>query len=251
MCTRSPRARPFRAPHHSITAAGLLGGASRGSIGEVVLAHNGVLFLDELSEFTRPTLEALRQPLEDGRVAIARARHSAVYPARFILLAATNPCPCGYAGEVDRCSCSEADMARHQRRLSGPLLDRIDLLAGLQRDRTARSARAFPDELPAGTRAGRGGARAPGAPPRQRGRDGQRAHGCAHAGAYVRLDERCQEMLGAARQRGLLSARGEHRVLRVARTIADLNASERVRASDLGAALALRPDVGLAGARAA
>src|ERR1700677_2037843 len=88
--------RPFRAPHHSITTAGLLGGASSGSIGEVVLAHNGVLFLDELSEFTRPTLEALRQPLEDGRVAIARARHSAVYPARFILLAATNPCPCGY-----------------------------------------------------------------------------------------------------------------------------------------------------------
>ena len=127
--------RPFRAPHHSITAAGLVGGASRGSVGEVVLAHNGVLFLDELSEFSRATLEALRQPLEDGRVAIARASHSAVYPARFMLVAATNPCPCGYAGDGDRCDCGEAELARHRRRLSGPLLDRIDLLAScLQRE---------------------------------------------------------------------------------------------------------------------
>src|SRR5262249_22054967 len=97
-------------------------------------AHNGVLFLDELSEFTRPALEALRQPLEDGRVAIVRAQHSALYPARFMLIAATNPCPCGYAGDADRCRCSEADLARHRRRLSGPLLDRIDLLAQLERD---------------------------------------------------------------------------------------------------------------------
>lgn len=90
-----PRTRPFRAPHHSITVAGLIGGAHRGRVGEVVLAHNGVLFLDELSEFARPALESLRQPLEDGRLAIVRARHSAVHPARFMLLAATNPCPCG------------------------------------------------------------------------------------------------------------------------------------------------------------
>ncbi len=124
--------RPFRAPHHSITAAGLLGGARRGWVGEVVLAHNGVLFLDELSEFARPTLEALRQPLEDGRVAIVRAQHSAVYPARFMLVAATNPCPCGYAGASERCGCSESDLARHRRRLSGPLLDRIDLLVRLE-----------------------------------------------------------------------------------------------------------------------
>jgi magnesium chelatase family protein len=243
--------RPFRAPHHSITAAGLLGGANSGSIGEVVLAHNGVLFLDELSEFTRPTLEALRQPLEDGRVAIARARHSAVYPTRLMLLAATNPCPCGYAGEVDRCACSEADMARHQRRLSGPLLDRIDLLAGLQRDRAADHSE------PPLTSSARAREQVAAARERQ-------ARRLAHEGVlvnaqmdarmlalHVRLDERCQQMLSAARQRGLLSARGEHRILRVARTIADLNASGHVRPSDLGAALALRPDVSLAGSRAA
>ena len=128
--------RPFRAPHHSITTAGLIGGARRGWVGEIVLAHNGVLFLDELSEFARPTLEALRQPLEEGRVAIVRARHSAVYPARFMLVAATNPCPCGYAGASEKCRCSETDLARHRRRLSGPLLDRIDLLVKLENEGT-------------------------------------------------------------------------------------------------------------------
>ncbi len=123
--------RPLRAPHHSITTAGLIGGAQRSSVGEVVLAHNGVLFLDELSEFARPVLEALRQPLEEGRLAIVRAQRSTIYPARFMLLAATNPCPCGFAGVGERCRCSEAELARHSRRLSGPLLDRIDLLAQL------------------------------------------------------------------------------------------------------------------------
>jgi magnesium chelatase family protein len=243
--------RPFRAPHHSITAAGLLGGASRGWVGEVVLAHNGVLFLDELSEFSRVTLEALRQPLEDGRVAIARARHSAVYPARFMLVAATNPCPCGYAGDGDHCRCSEADMARHRRRLSGPLLDRIDLLVNLERDLT-HDLRTPP--LLSSERAREQVARA---------RERQAARLAPEGGAvnaqldgrmlsrHARLDEKGQDMLRAARQGGLLSARGEHRVLRLARTIADLDASERVRARDLGAALALRPDAGLTGSRVA
>ncbi|HLM85374.1 MAG TPA: YifB family Mg chelatase-like AAA ATPase [Solirubrobacteraceae bacterium] len=244
-------ARPFRAPHHSITAAGLVGGAARGCVGEVVLAHNGVLFLDELSEFARPTLEALRQPLEDGRVAIARARHSAVYPARFMLLAATNPCPCGYAGDGERCSCSETDMARHRRRLSGPLLDRIDVLANLAPE-PERELRA-----PALMSSEQARARVKRARERQAARlSGERVTVNGHMDArmlrlYVRLDERCEEMLRTARRRGLLSARGEHRVLRVARTIADLGPSERVRARDLGAALAMRPDVALAASRAA
>ena len=243
--------RPFRAPHHSITTAGLVGGAQRGSVGEVVLAHHGVLFLDELSEFTRPTLEALRQPLEDGRVAIVRAQHSALYPARFMLVAATNPCPCGYAGDVDRCRCSESDLARHRRRLSGPLLDRIDLLAHLERD-SAHDLSAAP--LTSSTAARERVSQA-------RERQAARLRDCGvtvNAGMdvgmlqrHVRLDEKGQEMLRDARVRGLLSARGQHRVLRVARTIADLNGSEPVRTQDLGAAIALRPDATLAGSRAA
>jgi magnesium chelatase family protein len=245
------RTRPFRAPHHSITTAGLIGGARRGWVGEVVLAHNGVLFLDELSEFARPTLEALRQPLEDGRIAISRARHSAAYPARFMLLAATNPCPCGYAGEGDRCVCSEADMARHRRRLSGPLLDRIDLLVSVHRsgiqtlaaNPSMSSAQALEQVLRARER--------------QEARFSQ--HGIsvnAHMDVrllqrHARLGDKGCEMMRNATERGLLSARGEHRVLRVARTIADLNGSGRVRARDLGAALALRPDATVKGCRAA
>jgi magnesium chelatase family protein len=245
------RTRPFRAPHHSITTAGLVGGAHRGSVGEVVLAHNGVLFLDELSEFARPALEALRQPLEDGRVAIVRARHSAVYPARFMLIAATNPCPCGHAGDGDRCGCSEAALARHRRRLSGPLLDRIDLLAHLQR--------ADMDHLnaPPLTSSAQARERVEQARERQASRfqdDGVELN--AHMDArllsmHARLDERGQDMLRRAQDRGMLSARGQHRVLRVARTIADLGGRDRLRAQDVGGALALRPDAGLRDSRAA
>jgi magnesium chelatase family protein len=243
--------RPFRAPHHSITAAGLLGGASSARVGEVVLAHNGVLFLDELSEFTRPTLEALRQPLEDGRVAIARARHSAVYPARFMLLAATNPCPCGYAGDDERCSCSEADIARHRRRLSGPLLDRIDLLAELQLERTL-DLRPVPLLSSEQARERVSLARARQARRLAHEQVAVNAHMDARMlGEYVRLDERGAQMLRASSCAGLLSARGEHRVLSVARTVADLNDRARVCASDIGEALALRPDVSRGRRRAA
>ena len=243
--------RPFRAPHHSITAAGLVGGAQRRWVGEVVLAHNGVLFLDELSEFTRPALEALRQPLEDGRVAIVRAQRSALYPARFMLVAATNPCPCGYAGDLDRCHCSEADLARHRRRLSGPLLDRIDLVAHLQRD-GAHDLSSAPLTSSAAARERVGKARE---------RQARRLRECgvsvnAHMDArmlqrLVRLDEKGQDLLRDARERGLLSARGQHRVLRIARTIADLSESRRVRPQDVGAAIALRPEATLAGSRVA
>jgi magnesium chelatase family protein len=243
--------RPFRAPHHSITAAGLIGGARSRRVGEVVLAHNGVLFLDELSEFARPALEALRQPLEDGRVAVVRARHSAVYPARFMLLAATNPCPCGYAGDGDRCRCTEADMARHRRRLSGPLLDRIDLLAHLQRGRQ------HDVNAPPLTRSEQARERVADARARQAARLRDEAVTVnAHMDVsmlarHVRLDRRGEAMVRRALEGGLLSARGQHRVLRVARTIADLSASPHVRASDVGAALALRPEAGLEGSRAA
>jgi magnesium chelatase family protein len=246
-----PRTRPFRAPHHSITVAGLIGSAHRGRVGEVVLAHNGVLFLDELSEFARPALESLRQPLEDGRLLIVRARHSAVHPARFMLLAATNPCPCGYAGEGERCTCSETDMARHHRRLSGPLLDRMDLVVHLQ-----HAAGDGLDGAPvASSREARERVL------RARERQARRLAGDgiavnAHMGPralreHAHLDGHGQELLRRARAGGMLSTRGELRTLRVARTIADLNGSQRVRPTDLGAALALRPEAGIANSCAA
>jgi len=183
-------------------------------------------------------------------VAISRARHTAIYPAAFMLVAATNPCPCGYAGQADRCDCSEAPMARHRRRLSGPLLDRIDLLAGLERDvrgelgeerTTSRQARELVIQARERQAARLGG-------------DGVRANAQMDPqmlSRHVRLEADGEEMLRRAGEAGLLSARGRHRVLRVARTIADLNASEAVRKQHLGAALALRPRMSLAGDRAA
>jgi magnesium chelatase family protein len=245
------RVRPLRAPHHSITTAGLIGGARRGWVGEVVLAHNGVLFLDELSEFSRAALDALRQPLQDGRVAIVRAHHSAIYPARFMLLAATNPCPCGYAGVDERCRCSDAELARHRRRLSGPLLDRIDLLAPFEH------YAAHDLDAPPTTSSREARARVLAARERQAARlRSDRA--CTNAQmdsrmlrSQARLGERGEELLRSACERGMLSARGRHRVLRVARTIADLDACERVRSEHVAEALALRGDASLTGNRVA
>jgi magnesium chelatase family protein len=245
------RDRPFRAPHHTITTAGLVGGARRAGIGEVVMAHRGVLFLDELSEFARPALEALRQPLEDGRVAIVRAQHAAVYPARFALVAATNPCPCGYLGEGERCRCSETDLARHRRRLSGPLLDRIDLLVHL-----ARPTRAELGEAPASDSAA---ARALVIAARERQRVRLREESVsanAHMDTqmlrrYLALSESAERLLRVVQDRQELSARGLHRLLRVARTAADLDGSRRTREQDVSLALALRLEAGTAHRRAA
>ena len=243
--------RPFRAPHHTITTVGLVGGANKGRVGEVVLAHRGVLFLDELSEFEKPALEALRQPLEDGRVAIVRAMHSTVYPARFMLIAATNPCPCGYAGVGARCRCSERDLARHRRKLSGPLLDRIDLQAKLENAGSeGLSAQPWTSSEKACERV---------IEARERQTHRLRGDGVT-TNAYLdvqtlqqhaRLDEQGEQMLHDAAARGTLSARGQNRTLRVARTIADLNGRERVAAHDVRTALSLRPETGLRSSRAA
>ena len=235
------RVRPFRAPHHTISASGLVGGGPRPTPGEAILAHHGVLFLDELSEFARPSLEALRQPLEDGHVAVVRGQQAVVYPTRFILVASTNPCPCGFGGD-ERCNCGEADIARHRRKLSGPLLDRMDLLINMRRP-TAAQLRGAPLTTSARQRELVAAARE-----RQQARLGD---GEARCNAQltsrllreqVRLDAPGEAILQAAYDRGTLSARGRERVLRVARTIADLAASDGVSARHLRAALALRHD---------
>jgi magnesium chelatase family protein len=232
--------RPFRAPHHTISAAGLVGGGAPPRPGEATLAHHGVLFLDELSEFQRPTLEALRQPLEDGCVTIVRSQRALLFPTRFMLVAATNPCPCGYAGVGDRCRCGEADLRRHRRRLSGPLLDRMDLLVAVQRP-TERELRA-----PAVASSKEVRDRVADARERQRARlAGQRARCNGDLDGrlverHVRIDGSAERVLARAYAGGSLSARGRHRVLRVARTLADLDRRERVTSEDVLTALSLR-----------
>jgi magnesium chelatase family protein len=230
--------RPFRAPHHTISPSGLVGGGVPPRPGEATLAHNGVLFLDELSEFQRGALEALRQPLEDGRVTIVRGQRALVFPTRFMLVAATNPCPCGFAGVGDRCQCLEADLRRHRRRLSGPLLDRMDLLVTVERP-TEADLRAPPavDSIIARERVAQ-------ARECQRRRfGGVRCNGELEAREvrrHVQLEAAAWDALGHAYAVGALSARGRHRILRVARTIADLEHHDRVTRDDVLAALSLR-----------
>jgi magnesium chelatase family protein len=236
--------RPFRAPHHTVSASGLVGGGPVPAPGEASLAHHGVLFLDELSEFPRPSLEALRQPLEDGVVAIVRSQRTRVFPTRFMLVAATNPCPCGLAGDP-RCRCSEADLARHRRRLSGPLLDRIDLLCSLQRP-TARELRSAP-----GTGSAEVRERVLAARERQSARLAGRAIACnaqmttRATRDLVGATDAAEQVLRTAYERDCLSARAMYRVLRVARTVADLEASQRVKPAHVMRALSLRQQVAL------
>jgi magnesium chelatase family protein len=234
------RERPFRAPHHTISPAGLVGGGAPPRPGEATLAHHGVLFLDELSEFQRSSLEALRQPLEDGNVTIVRGQRALVFPTRLMLVAATNPCPCGFAGVDDRCRCGEADLRRHQRKLSGPLLDRMDLLIDARRP-SELELRSAPV-----TTSAEALARVQEARERQYARLSGTAARCNGEmdGRLVRrnvvLEPGADEALTRAYAVGALSPRGRHRVLRVARTIADLEHHERVTRADLLTALGLR-----------
>ncbi len=234
------RTRPFRAPHHTISPAGLVGGGSPPRPGEATLANRGVLFLDELSEFQRSSLDALRQPLEDGAVTIVRGQRALRFPTRFMLIAATNPCPCGFAGVDDRCGCGEAELRRHRRKLSGPLLDRMDLLVSVQRP-TERELRAPPVIGSADA-----WARVAQARERQAARLAETPASCNGemdvrlVRRHVRLDSDAELALGDAYTAGVLSVRGRHRVLRVARTIADLERCERVTRAHVLTALALR-----------
>lgn len=244
-------ARPFRAPHHTISAAGLVGGGQVPTPGEASLAHNGVLFLDELSEFARPSLEALRQPIEDGNVVIVRGQRALHFPTRFALVAATNPCPCGFAGSERPCSCGEPELARHRRRLSGPLLDRLDVRATVSRP-TAAELRA-PGLASTATVRDRVLAARERQLHRLAGTDA-RCNGQMDARAIrtrVRVDDAARQTLGRAYDAGSFSARGHDRVLRVAQTIADLAGRDRVEVGDVMSAIGFRTQDELAGTVAA
>jgi magnesium chelatase family protein len=231
------RRRPFRAPHHSASAAALVGGGSQPRPGEISLAHQGVLFLDELPEFDRRVLETLREPLETGRIHISRAARQAQFPARFQLVAAMNPCPCGYWGDAgDRCRCSAEQVARYRGRVSGPLLDRIDLQVEVPRI-AFDELQGTPGESSATVRA-----RVVAARERQRLRNGS-----LNADLDNRaLDRACvlaaadRALLGQVMERFRLSARSYHRILRVARTIADLDGAAAIGRQHLTEALGYR-----------
>ncbi|HJS29916.1 MAG TPA: YifB family Mg chelatase-like AAA ATPase [Anaerolineales bacterium] len=237
------RARPFRSPHHSISHAGMVGGGNWPNPGEISLAHRGILFLDELPEFPRRVLESLRQPLEDKIVTISRANGSLTFPANFMLIAAMNPCPCGYSGDpVRECTCSPAAILRYQKRLSGPLLDRIDLhvevppveYEKLSDERKGEKSEAVRRRVETSRH-------------RQSGRFqamGIRSNaemGPAQVREVCTLEATGNALMRSAMRQMNLSARAYHRILKLARTIADLGGAETIGLSHLAEALQYRP----------
>lgn len=235
-------ARPFRAPHHTASGAALVGGGKFPRPGEISLAHRGVLFLDEFPEFPRPVLENLRQPLEDGVITISRAQGSITFPARFTLVASQNPCPCGYATDPDRvCVCSPIQIARYQKKISGPLLDRIDLHVEVPRVKFEKLSKDELGELSEHIRARVEEARA---------RQTRRFRGTPYITnsemknrdirEHCALDDECLALLKQAVHQMALSARGYHRILKLARTIADLDAKDRIEVGHVAEALQYR-----------
>jgi len=235
-------ARPFRAPHHTISDAALVGGGSQPRPGEVSLAHLGVLFLDEMLEFSRHVLEVLRQPLEEGHVTIARAARTAVFPARFVLVGAMNPCPCGFAGDpIRECRCTPLQVARYQSRLSGPLRDRLDLTVEVP---------ALPPETFTGGSLGESSASVRARVVAARTRQCDRYRGIRFATnaeltpsfmlEFCGLDAAGMRLLDQAIRKMSLSARGYDRVRKVARTIADLADGDRIRSEHVAEALQFR-----------
>lgn len=241
---RAPtRVPPFRAPHHTISLPGLIGGGPGPRPGEVSLAHRGVLFLDELLELPRYVLDAMRQPLEDARVTIVRASQSVSFPARFLLVGAANPCPCGHDGEpAARCRCSASEIQRYRARLSGPLADRIDLHVRIGAVKLAALGEMAREEGSADIRARVSAARALQAE-RYAALPGVRVNGEA-PGRWMQqhgqLTPEARSLLAEAAERLRLSARAFHRSLRVARTVADLDAEPRIGPSAIAEALMFR-----------
>ena len=230
--------RPFRSPHHTASAVALVGGGSQPRPGEISLAHHGVLFLDELPEFERQVLEVLREPLESGRIVISRAARQAEFPARFQLVAAMNPCPCGYLGDgSDRCRCSGERIQRYRARVSGPLLDRIDLHVEVPRPAARELSRAPPGECSSSVRERVLAARA-----LQLERQGTSNAGLTVAAAdrVCALQEPELALLDAAMERLALSPRARGRILRVARTLADLEGAQSIAGAHLAEAIGYR-----------
>lgn len=231
--------RPFRAPHHTISDTALVGGGSQPRPGEVSLAHHGVLFLDEMPEFERRVLDAMRQPLEEGRITVSRASRSVVFPARFMLVAAMNPCPCGYLGSTTRpCRCTPTQIARYRSRISGPLRDRLDLIVEVEP--VPVSALGGPEASAEPSSAVR--ARVAAARNRQTTRrGGLNARLSARAlGRVCALGASARAMLDSFAERHHVSARAYHRVLRVGRTIADLDGGDTIGDAHLAEALQYR-----------
>jgi magnesium chelatase family protein len=235
--------RPFQNPHHTISQAGLIGGGTIPKPGAVSLSHRGVLFLDEINEFGRGTLEVMRQPIEDKQVTISRARGTVTYPSNFLLVAAHNPCPCGFYGDTTReCTCTPSMIQRYETRLSGPLLDRIDIHIRVPRveyDKLLGAERAEPSTAVR--------ARVETARERQLARftdhAGMFANGDMGAGEVQQLcvlTAEAEQVVGLATRQMRLSARAYHRVLKLARTIADLADSEKIEVPHIAEALGYR-----------
>jgi len=231
-------ARPFRSPHHTVSSVAMAGGGSNPKPGEISLSHNGVLFLDELPEFKNDTLEVLRQPMEDGQITISRAAGGATYPSRFMLVCAMNPCKCGWYGHPSGCcTCSESSVKRYHERISGPLLDRIDIFVDvppLEFDELSQKGGGEPSS------AIRERVNAARENQRKRGIESNASMPLRALGEFCALNEDCSRLMQSAYDRLGLSARSYDRILRVARTIADLASSESILPVHLSEAIQYR-----------
>jgi len=232
--------RPFRSPHHTSSEVALIGGGNPPRPGEITLSHRGVLFLDEFPEFHRDVLESLRQPIEDGKITVLRSKHAITLPARFILVVASNPCPCGYYGDPEKkCSCTNSQIRMYRRKLSGPLMDRVDLFINVPQLKYEKLA--APDEENCSIKVREKVERARKV---QQGRfltDKTNSEmEIPKIKKYCQIDSKSQNLLRNYVDSGKLSARGYHRVLKVARTIADLEGSENILFNNLSEALSYR-----------
>lgn len=234
--------RPYRNPHHTASNIALIGGGQWPKPGEISLAHRGVLFLDELPEFPRNVLEVLRQPLEEGQVTISRANSSQVYPAKFLLVAAQNPCPCGYAGDQEvGCSCSPAQLLRYKTKISGPLLDRLDLVVNVERVKNSQLLRQHNSESSKEVRQRVEKVRQTQAKRlKVEGITTNSEMNNKHIRKYCHLDQAAQGLIEKAMLNLKLSARAYMRVLKVSRTIADMESAEQITANHIAEALQYR-----------